>query len=208
MKTIFSLLGVTTEDEAVSLLTSFNAFLSDVRVATSCQSLDQALAAVQSNATIAKSLETLTGKSGGEAVAVATAWKTSAEQGASAVAELASLKKTSQDAEASRALDEAITGGRLEPAKREEFETLYTGFGMPALNAALSVLGTKVPATEQAKQAHQSTTVLSDADRAVAKATGKSVQEIQAAKTAWENDSQGGKAYLPARALNTSSKGN
>ncbi len=92
MKTILALLCVSTEQEAVDLLTTYNAFLSDVRAATGTTELTPALAAVQRNASLLRQLEASTGKQGQAALDAALAWKEPAAQSAQLATQVATLE--------------------------------------------------------------------------------------------------------------------
>jgi phage I-like protein len=203
MKNIFALLGVSTEEEAIERLTAFNAFATDIKVACNAKTLDEALTRMNSVTALARQVEAVTGKTGGEAAAIVTTWKSSAADADKAREELATLKKQGVDAQASGLIDAAVACGQLEPAKREDFESLYSGFGLPALTAALNALpkGAR-PADVSPRQptvSSTSSTNITDADRAVAKATGKTVEQIAEGKKLWAAHSEGKKAYLPIR---------
>ena len=92
MKAILALLSVNTEQEGIELLTSYNAFLSDVRAATGVQDLPAALSAVQRNASLLRQLELGTGKQGQAALDAALAWKAPAEQSSTLATQVATLE--------------------------------------------------------------------------------------------------------------------
>lgn len=135
-------------------------------------------------------LATLTAKSGAEMVAVIEAWKTSAERGAAASAELQELKavnakreKEQEASEASALIAAAVADGRLPPAKKENAEAIFAKFGSGALKAHLEALTPHVvPRAEDDRQPKKNIATgnqkISAEWRAVQKATGKTDEEI------------------------------
>lgn len=143
--------------------------------------------------TLIATLMAITAKtSGPEALGVIEAWKTSAEKGARAEAELTALKATfakrqkeDADAEATRLIEAAIGDGRLPPAKRANAESLYAKFGADALKAHLDGL-TAVARIDgkddrQPAQPSGAPTTLTPEQRAAAKACGITEAEMLAA---------------------------
>lgn len=113
---LLSLLGVQTEAEGIELVQSSNAFLSDVRAATGTQEPASALRAVQSHAALTRQLETLTGKSGQEAINCVTQWKTQAEQAGQLATQVATLEAEKATAERDQYVAELSTSGKLPPS--------------------------------------------------------------------------------------------
>lgn len=92
MKAILALLSVTTEAEAIDVLTGYNTFLSDARAATGTQDMPTALRAIQGNASLLRQIETATGKQGPAAVEAAIAWKEPAAQSGQLATQVAALE--------------------------------------------------------------------------------------------------------------------
>lgn len=92
MKTILALLSVSTEQEAIDLLTAYNAFLSDVRAATGATELPAALQVVRQNASAIRQVEAATGKQGQAAIDLALSWKEPAAQSAQLATQVATLE--------------------------------------------------------------------------------------------------------------------
>jgi hypothetical protein len=207
MNLILTALGCTTEDEALALVNKFNSFLADARIATGTAGLETALAAIQTNASVVRSLDALTGKTGGESVALATAWKSGAADADKLRAEIATINKNDADAKANAAIEAVIADGRLEPAKRADFDKLYQDFGTPALTAALNALPagrapTELPAPKQPTQAAGATGPATAFEKSLMKATGKSLQDLRTAAKEWdelETDTPSGRGVFFTR---------
>jgi phage I-like protein len=113
---LLSLLGVQSEAEGIQLVTSYNTFLSDAKVATGATDTDGTLRAIQSNAALVRQLETSTGKQGAEAVKTALAWKEPAEQSAQLATQVATLEADKTSRERDGYIAELSTAGKLPPA--------------------------------------------------------------------------------------------
>jgi ATP-dependent Clp endopeptidase proteolytic subunit ClpP len=140
--------------------------------------------------TLVATLMALTAKSSGvESLGVIEAWKTSAEKGARAEAELAGVRaalakreKEDAEADAARLINSAVEDGRLPPAKRANAETLFAKFGPDALRAHLEGLSPVVRIEgKDDRQPAQPINVpsgLNAEQRAAAKACGMTEEEM------------------------------
>jgi len=189
MKNILALLGVTTEDEGVAAITNYNSAVADLRAATGTATAGEAFKVSALNATVARQLASLTGKTGGEAVAVVTAWKAGAEEASEAKAELANVRKADADAKAMASLDAACADGRVRPASRAHFEALYKDFGLNAMNLALAGLGSAGPSNPSPgnggappRQPEINNITLTAEDKEVARQMGHSIEQMLAFK--------------------------
>jgi phage I-like protein len=187
MDELLKMLGVSTEAEAMRLVSSFNTFLSDCRSATGCASMETTLASVRSDAYAGRQLLAVTDtKTLGEAIGKVTAWKAGAADAEKARADLAANVKAQADASAKSTIDELCASGRLEPGKRGEFEALYNRFGVDALTAAASVLpqaSAKTPGAKTPTPAGPAaSSVLTAEERAVAALTGKTDEWMLSAR--------------------------
>jgi phage I-like protein len=186
MKKILSILNVASEDEAVEAISTFNALASDLRVVTAQETVTGAFRAAQSNATAMRQVEALTGKTGGDAVAIVTAWKAGADEATAAKAEILALKQAKTDAEATSLLDAACKAGKVLPSQRTHFEALYKDFGPKALSTALEAMGPTAPSAPNASAppvapptpAAGGSVALTEEDKQIAKQFGYTNEEM------------------------------
>jgi len=176
LQQLLNALGASSFPEALTIINRFNAFASDARVATASEDLKAATASIQANATLVRQIENATGKSGAEAMAAVLAWKQGSENAAATKKELDDLKASTTKSQATALLDEAVKNGRLAPSNREPFESLFADYGLRALEASLAALPQATDRTPGAPPPTQpktgSVTVLTDAEKAVAKQMG------------------------------------
>jgi phage I-like protein len=210
LEVLLQMLGVSNIEEAGKVLATFNQFATSIKAATGKVSNEDAQAAVNSAVAVSRAVEALTGKAGGEAVALVTAWKAEAAQTEAARKEVADIKKANAEAEAKGLIDAACSSGQLEPGKRGDFEALNANFGIAALKAALGALpapSAKTPGgsdpTNAPKQPTQgSPSALTSEEKEAAELLGRTEAEALADKQFWAQNSKGGS--LPVRAVRAS----
>ena len=136
----------------------------------------------------AQGFEELTGKTGAEAVGVVRGWKDEAARVGALVAQNAELEGQVRKIEVDKALDEKIRGGFIAPAEREQLAAI----GMKDVGMLRGYLGTRTtpiikvdaPAPNLLPAGNEGTPagMLSDVERAVAKASGLSEEQALANK--------------------------
>ncbi len=137
---LFSLLGVSGEEEASALILRLKAELS---AATGKEQIDEALASIRQNQTDLASLRTAVGASTqSEAIGRIHAASESSQRLRDAEAEINAMRKQEQDRTAEALMCEAISGPkpRSTPAMKPKMQELYAKHGLGALQAHIEAL--------------------------------------------------------------------
>lgn len=196
LEQLLGLLGVSNFAEAVTAITRMNAFLTDARAQTGRSNTAETLDSIRAQASFARSVEQAVGAQGGEAIARIAALQASAERLTRVEGEMQALARAQADVESTQLMDEAIRQGRLEPAKREQAQSIYAEYGVKALRAFISMLpsaSVQQPNAEPVRQpntpaqpgADEKPEDLSPEERAVAKALGKTPKAFIESKKFW-----------------------
>jgi phage I-like protein len=193
LEQLLAMLGVATADEAAAAINRFNAFLTSAKVATGKTGASEALDTLQASASFAKSIETALGVSGPAALAKIEGLKTAQENLQAVEARAKSAEKANFDRQASDAIDAATREGKLMPAARDKAEKMYASFGLEGLQTFLATLPVVGPvahvngASQPAPRASDALS-LTDEERAIAKACGKTEADMLDAKKLWASE--------------------
>lgn len=171
------------------LLAALGAKDADEAIANAAKSRSL-IQAAEGAITIADAVCEATGKTGPAAVATVSAWREKADRCESAEARVQELEGERTRSAAAAAIDTAEREGRLPPANRGRAEAMFAKFGIDGLTEFLGALSpVVVPAAtdhrEPATAEHVET--LTAEERAVARATGMSDEDMLAARKTWES---------------------
>lgn len=204
MNEILKMLGVASEAEALAAITRFNALMDGTMHATEAQNGQEALSRVRATFELMKKIEATCGAQGAEALAKLEAWKEMGGRVQDVEAQLRERDQQAEQRDAQAAIAKAVTDGKLVPALREKADKFYAEHGFKALLSYLDALvPTHVPQTSQEPQPRQPSqpastpTQLTDAERVVMKALGRSEEETLLARKFWdESNGEFDAAYI------------
>jgi phage I-like protein len=191
LEELLKALGVATAAEALAAINRFTMMFDNVCQMTGAQTSGEALATMQSTHKLLQSIETCAGVKGAEVLARMEAWKSAGETLKATQTELVDLRKTQERAQAELLMETATQDKRLQPAHRPKAEEFYNSYGIKALETYLTSLpqvsiqegGPRQPNTPKLETSPDAEWTPEDA--AYAKATGRTKEQMLAARTLW-----------------------
>lgn len=171
------------------LLAALGAKDADEAIANSAKSRSL-IQAAEGAITIAAAVCEATGKTGPAAAATVAAWREKSDRCEAAEARVQELEGERTKAAAKDAIDAAEREGRLPPATRQRAESMFAKFGIDGLTEFLGALSpVVVPAATDPREpaTTEPVTTLTAEERAVARATGMSDEDMLAARKTWES---------------------
>jgi ATP-dependent Clp endopeptidase proteolytic subunit ClpP len=171
------------------LLTALGAKDAEEAIANAAKSRSL-IQAAEGAVTIAAAVCEATGKTGPAAAATVAAWREKSDRCDAAEARVQELEGERARATAKDAIDAAEREGRLPPATRQRAESMFSKFGIDGLTEFLGALSpVVVPASADHREPATAEPVatLTAEERAVARATGMSDEDMLAARKTWES---------------------
>jgi len=202
---LLALLGVSTAAEAANAITTFNNLLSTLMTLSGQQSATRAVEFFQK-------LMRAAGAEGADALARVEAMNIALTRVPELEAEIERFRAEAEDRQAAELMRVATEDGRLTPSSRETADGFYKENGLKALSAFLKVLPRAAvrppprqpkPTREGGAEDHLQEVELDEADLIVAKAVGKSPEQMRESKRLWsQSANERGVAALPDGHIN------
>lgn len=187
---ILEALGAKDELNALQLVSDANTFLTNVNEVTGRTTYDASLSVIKANTSLAREIESITGKTGGECLGLVLAWKVAHEKAPELSAEIADLKEKARAATVSSLIKQALSteppseqnphAGKLVPATAKFWETR----DVETLEAFLAASPRVIPSAAKQPTVNLGATPLSNANGALVTPEGKTYEALQPAERA------------------------